>query len=345
MASLPPDKGGSGAEPKGPSRVLGVPRRAAVAVAVALVVVVAGVMVWGYRQIHAPGPLKAQATLIIPKGAGISDIGQRLVTAGVLDRAWTFTVAAWLTGRDRALKAGEYAFEPGTSAASAIELMESGKTVMRRLTIAEGLTSAEVAALLNTTEGLTGPVLQRVAEGSLLPETYFFTYGDSRADILGRMQRSLDELVEAQWRERGSGSPLRSKQDALVLASIIEKETGVAGERPRISSVFHNRLRIGMRLQSDPTVIYGLTRGSGMLGRPLTRDDLNTESPYNTYRLAGLPPTPIANPGRASILAAFKPAKTDDLYFVANGEGGHVFARSLNEHNANVAKWRRLMRD
>jgi UPF0755 protein len=345
MDSLPPRQGGSGSGPEAQPGSWAKQRRLLVAAAAGIAAVVFIVAFRTYRQIQAPGPLKAQATIIIPKGAGISEIGHRLKTAGVLDREWTFSAAAWLSGRDRGLKAGEYAFEPGTSAASAIELLESGKTVMRRLTVAEGLTSAEVVALLNQTEGLIGPLPPKIAEGSVLPETYFFTYGDSRGEILNRMQRSLDELIEVQWRERGPGSPFRSKQEALTLASIIEKETGVAGERARISSVFHNRLRIGMRLQSDPTVIYALTRGFGALGRSLTRDDLNADSPYNTYRLAGLPPTPIANPGRASIIAAFKPAKTDDLYFVANGEGGHFFARSLNEHNANVAKWRRLMRD
>jgi UPF0755 protein len=345
MASLPQHQGGRAPQPAAGPPGANARRRNLIRAAAAFAVVVAAVAFWGYRQVHAPGPLKAQATVIIPKGAGTSEIGQRLAAAGVLDRAWTFTLAAWFLAPDRGLKAGEYAFEPGTSAASAVALIESGRTVMRRLTVAEGLTSAEIVALVNATEGLAGRAPQYVAEGSVLPETYFYTYGDSRAELILRMQRSLEELLEAQWRDRAPGTPLRTKQEALTLASIIEKETGISSERPRISAVFHNRLRIGMRLQSDPTVIYALTRGSGALGRSLMREDLNVDSPYNTYRTAGLPPGPIANAGRASIISAFRPAKTDDLYFVANGDGGHVFARSLNEHNANVAKWRRLMRD
>jgi UPF0755 protein len=345
MVPLPQNHGGRTPQPNPAPPGRSPRRKHLIRGAIAFAVLLVGIALLGYQQVHAPGPLKATKNVIIPKGAGMSEIGQRLEAAGVVDRAWTFSAAAWLFRSDRALKAGEYAFEPGTSAAAAIELLESGKTVLRRLTVAEGLTSAEIVALVNATEGLSGAVPHGVAEGSLLPETYFFNYGDSRAELIARMQRALDELIEAQWRDRAPGTPLRSKHEALILASIIEKETSVSGERARVSSVFHNRLRIGMRLQSDPTVIYALTRGSGALGRTLTREDLNVDSPYNTYRTAGLPPGPIANSGRASIIAAFKPAKTDDLYFVANGDGGHVFSRSLHEHNANVAKWRRLMRE
>jgi UPF0755 protein len=334
--------------PPNPSPIAPPPRRrwprAALGALVAVAVLAAVAIGWTIDEIHTPGPLATPATVVVPKGAGTAEIGRRLKTVGVIDSEWAFSAAVWLSGSERGLRAGEYVFEPRASVAAAVDLLESGRTVIRRLTVPEGLTSVEILALVSATDGLAGAVPGNIAEGSLLPETYFFSYGDSRAELVARMQRSLGDFLDQQWHER-RGFALKSKQEAVVLASIIEKETGVSSERARVSAVFHNRLRIGMRLQSDPTVIYALTKGNAALGRPLTRDDLGVESPYNTYRMAGLPPGPIGNPGRASILAALYPAVSDELYFVADGNGGHVFARSLNEHNANVAKWRRQQRD
>ncbi len=225
-----------------------------------------------------------------------------------------------------------------------LELMVSGKTVARRLTLPEGLTSFEVVALVQKAEGLEGEVQAVPPEGTLLPETYHYARGETRAEVVARMGRALDQVLDELWPERAPGLPISSPEQAVVLASIVEKETAVADERPLVASVFVNRLKKGMRLQSDPTVVYGLTGGKGPLGRALTRKDLQTPSPYNTYLADGLPPGPIANPGRASIEAVLNPAKTEYLYFVADGDGGHRFAKTLAEHNRNVAQWRKRQR-
>jgi UPF0755 protein len=214
--------------------------------------------------------------------------------------------------------------------------------VARRLTVAEGLTVAEVFRLLAETEALSGDLPEPPPEGSLLPETYFYALGDDRAELVRRMQRGMRRLLDQLWPARAEALPLTERQQALILASIVDKETGVAAERGAVAAVFHNRLRQGMRLQSDPTVIYGLTDGNGPLDRELTRADWQHDSPYNTYRIEGLPPGPIGNPGRAALEAVLNPDDVDYLYFVADGSGGHAFGRTLDEHNRNVAKWRRI---
>jgi UPF0755 protein len=221
-------------------------------------------------------------------------------------------------------------------------MLERGETVARRVTIAEGLTVAEIFGLLEEAPGLTGPLPEPPPEGSLLPETYFFALGDSRYGLVRRMRGAMTEALEAAWANRAEGLPLASKEEALVLASIVDKETGIPAERRQVAAVFINRLRKGMPLQSDPTVIYGLTGGEGPLQRPLTRKDWEHDSPYNTYRNPGLPPGAIGNPGRDAIAAVLDPANVDYLYFVADGTGGHAFARTLAEHNRNVAVWRRI---
>ena len=219
----------------------------------------------------------------------------------------------------------------------------AGETVVRRLTVPEGLTTAAVLDLLRNAEGLVGEAPDP-GEGRLLPETYHYSHGDSRADLVARMQRAMDKALARLFRDRPAGSPLGSETELLTLASIVEKETGLSGERARIAGVFVNRLKRGMRLQTDPTVIYALTGGRRELGRPLTRADLRVDHPYNTYRIPGLPPGPIANPGLAALEAAARPAETNALYFVADGAGGHLFARTLREHNRNAARYRRLLR-
>jgi UPF0755 protein len=204
------------------------------------------------------------------------------------------------------------------------------------------LSSAEIIALLESAEGLTGEIGDIPPEGTLLPETYHFSYGDARADIVARMKAGVSEAIEALWPKRRADLPLKSPEEAIVLASIVEKETGVAEERPMVAGVFVNRLERGMPLQSDPTVIYALTMGKAPLGRKLAKPDLEADSPFNTYRYKGLPPAPIANPGRAALEAVANPSRTDELYFVADGTGGHVFSSTLEEHNQNVARWRRI---
>ena len=304
-------------------------------------VVSAAVALIGHARFIAPGPLANDTAIVIPKG-GIGKIARLLAGAGVISDATVFRLAARLTGRDRTMRAGEFLFPAAVSMKGAISLLTNGATVKRRLTVAEGLTTAEVLKLIAATDGLAGDVPPLLDEGVLLPETYFFSHGDARADIVGRMRSAMQEAFAELWPQRAPGGSLKTPAEALILASIIEKETAIDAERARVSAVFHNRLKKHMRLQSDPTVVYAIASGAGPLHRKLTRRDLSIDSPYNTYWARGLPPGPITNPGRASIAAALNPAADDALYFVADGSGGHVFARTLAEHNRNVARWRRL---
>jgi UPF0755 protein len=279
----------------------------------------------------------------VPRGAGLSDIARRLSDAGVIGDPRIFTYGVLLHGGGDRLRAGEYAFPAGVSPRGAMEVLVAGREVAHAITVPEGLTSAEIVALLEADDRLTGDVAEVPPEGSLLPETYHVQRGDGRPELVARMRGAMDETLAALWAGRAESLPFDTPEEALVLASIVEKETAVADERALIAGVFVNRLARGMRLQSDPTVIYALTDGQGPLGRPLTRRDLEeTDSPYNTYRVGGLPPGPIGNPGRASIAAAVDPADTEYLYFVADGSGGHAFARTLAEHRRNVRAWRRV---
>ena len=284
-----------------------------------------------------PGPAHEETVVVLPRGAGLAQITASLHEARVIDHPWLFRLAVRVSGRDRELKAGEYAFPAAIPARSVINMLANGQTVAHRLTVAEGLTVAEIYQLLEQADGLSGDLPPPPPEGSLLPETYFYALGDRRAELVRRMQRAMDDLLAELWPGRAAGLPFAGRKEALMLASIVEKETATAAERPMVAAVFVNRLRRGMRLQADPTVIYGLTAGEGPLGRSLTRQDWEDDSAYNTYRIEGLPPGPIANPGRASIEAVLNPAEADYLYFVADGSGGHAFARTLDEHNRNVA--------
>ena len=311
-------------------------------VLVFLGVVFTAVSVWAYAQFVRPGPLAAPKTVIIPRGAGLGDIAAHLAAAGVLPDPLVFRVGAWLSGRDKSLRAGEYLFAARISPRQAIALLQSGKTVVRRLTVAEGLTTTQVLAQLDRSEGLEGDLPSPPGEGTLLPETYHFSYGERRDAMVTRMRAAMDETLARLWDSRAPGLPLKSPREALILASIVEKETALSEERSRIAAVFLNRLGKGMRLQSDPTVAYALTGGSGPLGRPLSRADLKTPSPFNTYLIDGLPPGPVCNPGRAAMAAVLDPVATEDFYFVADGTGGHVFARTLGEHNRNVVRWRKF---
>jgi len=309
--------------------------------------VIAGLIIGkiGYDRYHRPGPLAQPRTLIIEKGDGVASIADRLTAAGIIENTLLFRIAVRLSGLESVLRAGEYQFPARISMRDTAALLASGKTVRRRLTIAEGLTTRQVVAQILSTEGLDGPVPDTsLPEGTLLPETYFFSYGDTRKDLIDRMQTAMDQTLAQIWATRGGGLAISTPREALVLASLIEKETAKPEERPHVSSVFHNRLRRRMRLQADPTVVYAIANGAGPLDRPLTRDDLSFASPYNTYVNAGLPPGPIANPGRASLEAAVKPLETRDLYFVADGSGGHIFASTLKQHNRNVARWRRWLK-
>jgi len=281
-------------------------------------------------------------TVILQPGAGVPEIATDLARDGVIRSASIFIIAAKVGGAGKSLKAGEYEFPSRASMAQVMQKIRAGDIVRHWITIPEGFTSEEAVEVLANSDVLTGaaPV---PPEGSILPETYEVRRGDDRAAVLQRMMEARDNLLKALWAQRRSDLPFQSPEEAMTLASIVEKETGVASERPRVAAVFVNRLEQGIRLQSDPTIIYGLTRGRP-LGRGLRASELVQPTPYNTYVINGLPPTPICNPGRAAIAAVLDPPRTSELYFVASGSGGHVFASTLDEHNQNVAHYREVER-
>jgi UPF0755 protein len=309
---------------------------------VALVAATAGMLVWSAAAYDQVGPLVEDTTIVLPRGSSVGRISLILESRGVITHPNLFRTVVRASGLSGSLRAGEYLIPARSSMREVTALLSEGETVVRRLTSAEGLTTSEILRIIEDHDALSGPVPADVPEGTLLPETYHYAYGDSRQAMVDRMQKAMDDLIDELWPLRTADLPINTPAEAVILASIVEKETGVADERAHVAGVFINRLRRGMRLQSDPTVVYALTAGNGPLGRRLTRDDLAKESPYNTYRNPGLPPSPIANPGRASLAAVLNPLETDDLYFVADGEGGHAFAKTLAEHQRNVRRWRKI---
>ena len=304
-----------------------------------------GAVAWFWHAFNAAGPLGDEKIVVIPKGVGTSGIAKVLADAGVIDDPFVFKLGARLTVADgQPLHAGEFKFPTAVSARGAIRVLVEGKAVLHRLTVAEGLTVAEIYDEIQATPQLDGPLPPPPVEGSLLPETYFFVLGDTRGQIVARMQSDMATALADLWPKRDPDVPLATPQDAVILASIVEKETGKDDERPRVAAVFYNRMKKGMALQSDPTIIYGLTQGKSKLDRALTGADLKLDSPYNSYTNTGLPPGPIANPGIAALKAVLHPLKTKELYFVADGTGGHAFAETLEQHQKNVAKWRKFQK-
>ncbi|MFO1123375.1 MAG: endolytic transglycosylase MltG [Hyphomicrobiales bacterium] len=309
-----------------------------------LALLVAGTAaVYAYQAFDFSGPLDANKVVTIERGLGTPEIASLLQEQGVIGDARVFSAMAYLTGARSRLKAGEYEFARGESMRDVMAKIAAGKSIAYKISIPEGWTSEMAVARLMENEVLTGEVSTVPPEGSILPDTYVFKRGMTRQKLLDDMQAAQARLLDEIWASRRPDLGLKDKEELVTLASIVEKETGLADERPLIASVFMNRLNKGMRLQSDPTIIYGIVGGKGKLDRSLTRTDIRTPTPYNTYTIAGLPPGPIANPGRAALQAVANHPNTDYIFFVADGSGGHAFASTLDEHNRNVANWRRMV--
>jgi peptidoglycan lytic transglycosylase G len=294
----------------------------------------------GKQRFEAPGPLAEDKTVNIPRGLGIRDIADLLQREGVIDQPYVFMGGVVVLKARGDLKYGEYQFSKQSSVADVVDTIIEGKVVQHAFTIPEGLTSEQIVARLLENDALSGQIKEIPREGTLLPETYKFTRGMTREQIIQRMQQAHRRVLQEVWERRVQDLPVKTPEQLVTLASIVEKETGRPDERTRVAAVFVNRLKNKMRLQSDPTIIYGLTGGKGSLGRPILKSEIEQPTPYNTYVVDGLPPGPIANPGRASLEAAANPARTKELYFVADGTGGHVFSDSYAEHQKNVTRLR-----
>ncbi|MEL6288683.1 MAG: endolytic transglycosylase MltG [Pseudomonadota bacterium] len=313
--------------------------------ALMLAVVLGVAVAYVKHEFDKPGPLNYATTVVIPKGEGGNVIAQRLIKEGVLRDPWLFKLGVMRFQAQNKLKAGEYAFPAQASVRQVLDTLTEGKAILHRVTIPEGRTSFEAVQILNREPLLTGEITEIPAEGSLLPDTYSFSRGMSRQDLIKQMQSDQRRFINKIWTNRAPDLPISMKEEAIILASVIEKETGRADERDRVAGVFVNRLRKGMKLESDPTIIYGITQGRSTLGRGLRRSEIDRKTEWNTYQIPGLPKTPIANPGRSALEATLNPAKTEDIFFVADGTGGHAFAKTYREHRRNVAKWRKIERE
>ncbi len=302
-----------------------------------VVIVISGF--WFINDIRRPLPLTSAITLELSSGRGIRSLSAILKDKGLVRHPLIVRLSARIYGYDTRLKAGEYRLEPGMSLLDVLEKISDGKVILHRLTLPEGLTSAQMLQLIAENPLLSGNITELPAEGEMLPETYSFHKGTPRNQIIRNAKSAMQKALQETWQNRAEGLPLNSLQELLILASIIEKETAVSSERGKVASVFINRLNKNMLLQTDPTVIYALTQGKKELGRSLKRKDLSVDSPFNTYKYAGLPPAPICNPGLKALEAAAHPEDTPYFYFVADGNGGHRFAKSLSEHNRNVKNW------
>jgi UPF0755 protein len=304
----------------------------------AAAVIILGALLSIYLLWWAPGPRPGPHDIIIKEGSTIASVSRQLAREGAVPgTARTYYVMARLFGSHDPIQAGEFEIPKGMGGATILDLLQHGKPLQRLITVTEGMPAVVVAEKLGANPYLTGP-LPPIAEGSLLPDSYGYQRGETRGTVISRMQAAMTRTLDSLWTKRSADCPIVTKNQAVILASIVEKETGKAAERPMVAGVYCNRLRIGMKLDADPTVIYPVTKGKP-LGRRILRSELNAENGYNTYRRPGLPEGPIANPGKASIEAVLHPASTKALYFVADGTGGHVFADTLAEQNANVARW------
>ena len=298
------------------------------------------------RQFDQPGPLAYPTVFVVPHGQGVSAIARRLEQEGIINDRWTFFIASRYFKVHDKIKAGEYNIKVNASLRDVLDTLVEGKSILNSVAIPEGLTSYQIIEKLRADPGLAGDIVEIPPEGSLLPDTYRFAKGTSREELIRRMQGEQKKFLENLWPTRSRELQAWKPEDIINIAAIVEKEASKADERPRVAAVYWNRLKKGMPLQADPTIIYGASNGKGTLGRGISKSELQDEdNPYNTYRNKGLPPTPIANPGRAAIEAALNPAKTSDLFFVADGTGGHAFAENYADHQRNVAKWRQIEKE
>lgn len=306
------------------------------AVAVGLI----GYSVLKYRFIK-DSKLESAKIVTVPNGAGLSRVAKNLSDDGVIASERLFKIFVKLDGGEGALKAGEFEIPAFASMQDVYEVLKDGKAILYPITVAEGLTSAQVLRLVAAKETLSGDLPKSVPEGSLLPETYMVPKTMTKRQVIAKMQAAHTEIIDQYWPNRADDLPIKTKREAIILASIVEKETGQTSERKRVAAVFVNRLRRGMRLESDPTIIYGITGGE-KLGRGLRRSEIDRKTDWNTYQISGLPKTPICNPGAAAIEAVLNPATSKEIFFVADGTGGHVFAENLKQHNKNVRNWRKI---
>ena len=309
--------------------------------AVALVILISLAL----QRIDAPGPLPADKVVIIAPGTDVGDIVGQLEQEGVIDSATLMSGTLYAEGDRSKIKAGEYMFKQSASLRDVIDTLVSGRQILHAITIPEGLTSEQICDRLNADDVLTGDIRAVPKEGTLMPDTFKFARGTTREQLLRTMAQEQRKVVADAWSHRAPDTPIRSPYDMVTLASIVEKETGKADERPRVAGVFVNRLVKGIPLQSDPTIVYGLVGGKATLGRGILKSEIEQKTPYNTYAISGLPPGPICNPGRAAMEAVATPSRTKDIYFVADGTGGHAFAETLDQHRQNVQRWRSLEKD
>ncbi|MGB9366351.1 MAG: endolytic transglycosylase MltG [Xanthobacteraceae bacterium] len=333
-------------EPKRPSRRARHPLIIAgnAIFSIILLVAIAGGVAWSYgkHKFEAQGPLDREKIVNIPRGLGLREIADLLARENVIEQPWVFIGGVLVLKAKDDLKYGEYKFAKQVTLREAIDTIIEGKVVQHAFTIPEGLTSEQIVTRLAEVDFLAGNIREIPKEGTLLPETYNFPRGTTREQVIQRMQNAHRRAVQEIWERRNADIPVKTPESLVTLASIVEKETGRPDERSRVAAVFVNRLRQRIKLQSDPTIIYGLVGGKGTLGRPIMRSEIEQPTPYNTYAIEGLPPGPIANPGRASLEAAANPARTKEIYFVADGTGAHAFAENLAQHQQNVAKLRQF---
>jgi len=311
-----------------------------------VLICVAGLFYIVRRQFDLPGPLAYPTVFVVPRGEGVSAIARRLEQDGIINDRWTFFIASRYFKVHDKIKAGEYNIKVNASLRDVLDTLVEGRSILYSVSIPEGLTSYQIVERLKADPDLAGDIEEVPPEGSLLPDTYRFAKGTSREELIHRMQGEQKKFLEGLWPARSGELQSAKPEDVVNIAAIVEKEASRADERPRVAAVYWNRLKKGMPLQADPTIIYGASAGKGTLGRAIQKSELEDEdNPYNTYKNKGLPPTPIANPGRAAIEAALNPAKTSELYFVADGTGGHAFAENYSDHQRNVAKWRRIEKE